>query len=456
MRRVLIANRGEIALRAMRACRKAGLESVAVHSEADAASPHIWAADAAVCIGPPPAAASYLREEVLIDVARRTGCDAVYPGYGFLSERAGFAERCRSAGLTFIGPSPEAIAMMGDKAEARRRVAALGVPVVPGSTGTFRTVDEAVEAAGTVGFPLLMKATAGGGGRGMRVARSVEEFRTLLPQAVAEAEAAFGNGEVYLERFFDRVRHVEVQVFGDRHGTARHVWERDCSVQRRHQKLVEEAPSPALDPATRRAMCEASAAIVEATGYEGAGTVEFIVDEGSGRFFFIEMNTRIQVEHPVTEMLTGHDLVVEQLRVAAGKRLSIPAAGTAPPPGHVIEWRICAEDPARNFQPSPGRITSWRPPKAAWLRFDSHVYPGYAVPPQYDSMIGKLIVRGDSRSQCLARSAAALDQFVVEGIATTIPFHRDLARHPDFLAARVHTRWIEDAAGSAPCPAKAA
>ncbi len=442
MKRVLIANRGEIALRAARACRKNGLETVAVYSTADAASPHVFAADRSVCIGPPPAKSSYLSQSALLEAAAATACDAIYPGYGFLAENAAFVDACEARGLKFIGPSAQAIRTMGDKSMARESVARLGVPVVPGSRDVLTTVAEARRAAEKIGFPILIKATAGGGGRGMRIARGPGDFDSLFVQAGSEAAAAFGNGALYLERFMDRVRHIEIQVFGDSHGNYRHLWERDCSVQRRHQKMIEEAPSPVLEDATRRQMTEAAVAIAEAIRYENAGTVEFVYDISSGRFFFIEMNTRIQVEHPVTEMITGADLVVEQLRVAAGRRLSLPAR-KARPGASAIEFRICAEDPSRDFAPCPGRILSIERPDGAEVRFDSHVYPGYEVPPFYDSMIGKLIVSGESRHDALANAARALLGMKIDGVPTTIPFHRRVLRDPRFVSAEVHTRWVE-------------
>ncbi|RXF72786.1 acetyl-CoA carboxylase biotin carboxylase subunit [Hansschlegelia zhihuaiae] len=442
VKRVLIANRGEIALRAARTCRKLGLESVAVYSSADVNAPHVWAADRAVCIGPPPPKASYLKSDALLEVARATGCDAVYPGYGFLSEKADFAVACADAGVVFVGPSAEAIATMGDKVAARRAAAALGVPVVPGSETGFVRAEDAEPLALEIGFPLLLKASGGGGGRGMRVAAHAGEFRAQFEQATAEADAAFGQADVYLERFFPRVRHIEIQIFGDRHGAAVHLWERDCSVQRRHQKLVEEAPSPALRPETRRRMADAALSLVRALRYEGAGTVEFIYDVETAEFFFIEMNTRIQVEHPVTEMLTGTDLVAEQFRVAAGEPLSF---GAFPEPDgrYAIEFRINAEDAARNFQPAPGTLTRWRPPTGAGVRLDSHVYETYRIPPFYDSMLGKLIVTAESRARAIETARGALARFEVAGAPTTIPFHAALIGTRAFAEATVHTRWVE-------------
>jgi acetyl-CoA carboxylase biotin carboxylase subunit len=442
VQRVLVANRGEIALRAMRACRKLGLQSVAVYSQADRNSPHVWAADRSVCIGPPSPALSYLNGAALIEAARGTGCDAVYPGYGFLSEKSAFAASCREEGLTFIGPSPEAIGAMGDKVEARRIAERNGVPVVPGSPQGFTDAETAAKSAKELGFPLLLKASGGGGGRGMRIAASMDEFAALFTQASAEALAAFGNPEIYLERFFPKVRHVEIQVFGDSRGNAIHLWERDCSIQRRHQKLVEEAPSPVLAAKTRREMAEAAVALIRNLDYEGAGTIEFIVDIDSGRWFFIEMNTRIQVEHPVTEELFGVDLVAEQLRVAAGEPISFKQP--APPNGRcAIEFRINAEDPRNGFRPSPGVIAEWSPPSGQGIRLDSHVYKSYAVPPYYDSLLGKLIVSGENRGDVLAAAASALARFRVAGIATTIPFHAQLVDCKPFIDGSAHTRWVE-------------
>jgi acetyl-CoA carboxylase, biotin carboxylase subunit len=443
LKRVLIANRGEIALRVVRACRKLNVETVAVYSEADDNCSHIWAADRAIRIGPAPAGRSYLDEQAILQAAVSTGCDALHPGYGFLSERAEFAAKCRAEKITFIGPSPEAISMMGDKAEARRTAKRFGVPLVPGSEDAFTDVASATQAAAPIGYPILLKALAGGGGRGMRVAPDAASFAGLFAQASSEAHAAFGNGGIYLERFVPKVRHIEVQVFGDTHGRVMHLWERDCSVQRRHQKLIEEGPSPVLDAQLRRSICEAAVKLAAGIGYVGAGTVEFIYDASRKDFYFIEMNTRIQVEHPVTEMLTGTDLVVEQLRVAAGEKLSFPKGGVKAQ-GHSIELRINAEDPSRGFLPTPGTLTRWTPPNMRDVRFDSHVYRGYSVPSYYDSLLGKLIAYGKDRSDAIARARLALDQFRAEGIATTIDFHRQVLAHPDFIDASVHTRWVEN------------
>ncbi|HQT86946.1 MAG TPA: acetyl-CoA carboxylase biotin carboxylase subunit [Acidiphilium sp.] len=441
MIRVFIANRGEIALRAVRVCRTLGLETVAGYTPPDAALPHVWAADHSVCIGPPAAAQSYLNGPGLITAALASGCDAVYPGYGFLSENAEFAEQCRTAGLTFIGPSPEIITLMGDKAQARRTAAALGMPIVPGSEHGFAAVEPAQVAAEQIGFPILLKASAGGGGRGMRIAEDIGSFATCFMQASAEAKAAFGNAEIYLERFFRNVRHVEVQIFADQHGNVVHLWERDCSVQRRHQKLIEEAPSPILPAARRLEITQAAEALARGLGYEGAGTVEFIYDPESDRAYFIEMNTRIQVEHPVTEMLTGTDLVAEQFRVAAGAPLSISQPGE--PHGVAIEFRINAEDAYDGFRPAPGLISAWKPPRGEGIRVDSHVYPGWRVSPYYDSLLGKLIIRKPSRTEAIAAAQEAIARFEVRGVPTTLPFHADLLTTEAFRTAAIHTRWIE-------------
>ena len=442
MRRVLVANRGEIALRAIRACRQLGLESVAVYSSADANSSHRWAADHAICIGPPPASASYLNGAALLETAGAMKCDAVYPGYGFLAENSTFAERCSEAGLKFIGPSSECISRMGDKVAARQTAAEIGIPVVPGSEHGFISSAPAELVARDLGFPLLLKASGGGGGRGMRIVTSAAAFHAQFEQASAEALAAFGNAEVYLERFFPQVRHIEIQVFGDQHGNYAHLGERDCSVQRRHQKLVEESPSPALDQITRTRMAEAAIALTKALDYVNAGTVEFIFDPTSGQFFFIEMNTRIQVEHPVTEMVTGTDLVLEQFRVAAGEKLSFRSAFSQ---GRTaIEFRINAEDATRDFRPSPGILKRWRPPSGRDIRVDSHAYENYAVPPYYDSMLAKLIVTGPDRATAMSIARSALARFHVSGLETTVPFHARLLQTPEFMRAEVHTRWVEE------------
>ena len=444
MNRVLIANRGEIAARILRACRAAGLEAVAVFSTADRGAPHLAQADRAVCIGPPPAAQSYLLADALLAAALGTGCDAVHPGYGFMAENAGFARRCAEHGLTFVGPSPEAIELMGDKIAGRAAALANDVPVVPGTDASIDDAAAARREADVIGYPLLLKASAGGGGRGMRVVNEPSELESRLAAAGAEAEAAFSDSRIYMERYFPRVHHVEVQVFGDRHGNHVHLGERDCSAQRRHQKLVEESPSPVLTPALRDEICEAAVRLARGVAYENAGTVEFIYDPAGERCYFIEMNTRIQVEHPVTEMVTGTDLVLEQLRVAAGEPLSF-AAQSVEHRGHAIEWRINAEDPERGFLPTPGRLTRWSlPPERSDVRIDTFVREGQIVTPYYDSMLAKLIVRGDSRAEALECSAAALDAFEVEGVSTTIGFQRAMIDHRDFMVGQVHTRWIEE------------
>ena len=442
MQRVLVANRGEIALRAIRACRQLGHQSLAVFSSADANSPHRWAADHAICIGPPSATASYLNVAALLETATAMKCDAVYPGYGFLAENSTFVESCNEAGLTFIGPDSDCISRMGDKVAARRTAAAIGIPVVPGSDRGFTVAKSAGAVADDLGFPLLLKASGGGGGRGMRVVTGPESFAAQFEQASAEAKAAFGNPEIYLERFFPQVRHIEIQVFGDKHGNHVHLGERDCSVQRRHQKLVEELPSPVLDQTTRTRMAEAAVALIKSLNYVNAGTVEFIFEPASGKFFFIEMNTRIQVEHPVTEMVTGTDLVVEQFRVAAGEKLSFGSTFSA---GKVaIEFRINAEDATHDFRPSPGTLKRWRPPSGHEIRVDSHVYENYAVPPYYDSMLAKLIVAGADRSAAIDLGKSALARFQVAGLETTVPFHAWLLQRPEFSRAEVHTRWVEE------------
>ena len=442
MKRLLIANRGEIALRVARACRRLGLECVAVYSSADAASPHVWAADEAVEIGPPAPRQSYLNPAALLAAARHTGCDAVHPGYGFLSEDAAFAAAAGEAGLRFVGPRPETIAVMGDKARARAEAQAAGVPVVPGSQSAFRNSAEAARAGQALGFPLLMKARSGGGGRGMRVADDAAALSRLFPQASAEAESAFGDGALYLERYFRRIRHLEVQVFGDEQGRVTHVWERDCSIQRRHQKLVEEAPCALLSEAAREALCAAAVRLAAHVGYCNAGTVEFLYDLESEAFYFIEMNTRIQVEHPVSEAVSGLDLVAEQLRVADGQALSF-AGGPPAPHGHAVEFRINAEDPGAGFRPSPGRLAAWRPPEGPGLRCDTAVYPDCLVTPFYDSLLAKLIVQAADRADALRRAADAIEAFEAAGVATTLPFHRALVRDPDFRSQAVDTTWVE-------------
>ena len=439
-KRVLVANRGEIALRIIRACRELGVETVAVYSEADRESLHVRFADDDVCIGPASARDSYLRIPRLIAAAEITGADAIHPGYGFLAENAEFAETCAASGITFIGPTPHQIRTMGDKAAARAAMIANDVPVVPGTPGPVEDVDEALGYAEKMGFPVIIKASAGGGGKGMRVARDADDFARSFQLARSEALSAFGNGSVYVEKYLERPRHVEFQILGDTHGTVIHLGERDCSVQRRHQKLVEEAPCPVMTPALRKQMGDAAVKGAKAIDYVGAGTIEMLLDE-DGSFYFMEMNTRIQVEHPVTEMLTGVDLVKEQIRIAAGEKMSV--SETPPLVGHVIECRVNAEDPKRNFQPSPGKIETFHMPGGNGVRVDTHVYAGYTVPPFYDSMIAKVIVHGRDRPEAIAKMRLALDTFIVEGVTTTIPFLSTLMQHPKFVEGDITTKFLE-------------
>jgi acetyl-CoA carboxylase biotin carboxylase subunit len=443
VKRVLVANRGEIAVRVIRACRQLGLEAVAVYSTADRAALHTRLADRAVCIGPPAAAASYLNIAALVTTALGTGCDAVHPGYGFLAENAAFAEACQDHGLCFVGPPASAIRAMGDKVRARELAAKLGVPVVPGSDGPVPTLADAVRVGERIGYPVLLKAAAGGGGRGMRVVRAAAALADAFTGAEAEARSAFGDPTLYIERLLERVRHVEMQVVADADGAAVHLGERDCSLQRRHQKLLEEAPSPAVTPAVRAAMGEAALALLRHIGYRNAGTVEFILEPASRRFYFIEMNTRIQVEHPVTELLTGIDLVVTQLRIAGGEPLGLRQHDVRLR-GHAIECRINAEDPALDFRPGPGLVTRWRPPAGDGIRVDTHVEAGTVVTPFYDSLLAKVVVVAPDRSAAVSRMRSALAEFDVDGVPTTIPFHRRVLAHPDFVAGRVHTRWVEE------------
>jgi acetyl-CoA carboxylase biotin carboxylase subunit len=439
-KKVLIANRGEIALRVIRACRELGIHTVAVYSEADRESLHVRFADDDVCIGPAPSRESYLRIPRLIAAAEITGADAIHPGYGFLAENAEFAETCAASNVTFIGPTAEQIRTMGDKAAARRAMSEVGVPIVPGSPGPVEDSDQALEFAKTIGFPVIIKAAAGGGGKGMRVARDADDFARSFQLARSEALSAFGNGDVYVEKYLERPRHIEFQILGDQFGNVIHLGERDCSVQRRHQKLIEEAPSPAVTPKLREAMGKDAVAGAKAINYVGAGTIEMLLDS-DGKYYFMEMNTRIQVEHPVTEMLTGVDLVKEQIRVAAGEKLSV----TSLPPlrGHVIECRVNAEDPGRNFQPSPGKIVTFHPPGGPGVRLDSHVYAGYTVPPFYDSLLAKLIVQGRDRAEALSRMRVALESFVVEGVTTTIPFLARVMQNDRFARGDVDTKFLE-------------
>ena len=440
--KVLVANRGEIALRIIRACRELGVESVAVYSEADVDSLHVQLADEAVCIGPGPSRDSYLKPDRIIAAAEVTEADAIHPGYGFLSENARFAEICESCKIKFIGPSAELIRIMGDKNTARATARKHGVPVTPGTDGVMGSEEEALEAAKEIGFPVMIKATAGGGGKGMRPAMNEDEFVAQYRAARNEAEAAFGNGDCYLEKFVLDPHHIEFQVVADSHGTVVHLGERDCSMQRRNQKIIEECPSPLLSEEMRTRMGEASLSLVKAIGYENAGTIEYLVNEDASDFYFMEMNTRIQVEHPITEEVMGCELIKEQIRVAAGEPLSTHVLD-AKPRGHSIECRINAEDPFNNFAPSPGHIDLWYAPGGKGVRVDSHVYSGYTVPPNYDSMIAKLIVTASSREVAIARMKRALGEFIIRGIKTTIPFQQHIIDHPDFLAGKYDIGWVE-------------
>src|SRR5436309_3874103 len=438
--KVLIANRGEIALRVIRACRELGVQTVAVYSEADRESLHVRFADDDVCIGPAPARDSYLKIPRLIAGDEITGADAIHPGYGFLAESAEFAEIVTASNIAFIGPTADQIRVMGDKAAARKAMTAVGVPIVPGTPGPVEDVEEALAFATSIGFPVIIKAAAGGGGKGMRVAKDADEFERSFQLARSEALSAFGNGDVYVEKYLMRPRHIEFQIMGDKFGHVIHLGERDCSVQRRHQKLIEEAPSPAMTAALRKSMGDAAVAGAKAIDYVGAGTIEMLLDE-DGSFYFMEMNTRIQVEHPVTEMITGVDLVKEQIMVASGAKLSVK------PPierrGHVIECRVNAEDPARNSQPSPGHIDVFHPPGGPGVRLDTHVYAGYTVPPFYDSLLAKLICQGRDRPEALRRMQVALESFIIEGVTTTIPFLGRVMANKKFQEGAVDTKFLE-------------
>ncbi|WP_430452417.1 acetyl-CoA carboxylase biotin carboxylase subunit [Rhodopirellula europaea] len=439
--RILIANRGEIALRVIRACREMGIESVAVYSEADKDSMHVKLADHAYCVGTSRSADSYLKIDRIIATAEVAGVDAIHPGYGFLAENAQFNEQCRSSGFEFIGPSPTAMDKLGDKNTARSMAIAQNVPVVPGSDGLITDFDRAIDTAKEIGFPVLIKATAGGGGKGMRVAETEDVLKSQLEAARNEAIAAFGNGGVYLEKFIQQPRHIEVQVIADTHGNVCHLFERDCSVQRRHQKLVEEAPSPDLPQDRREAICDAAVRMIAGADYAGAGTVEFIVDKDYN-FYFIEVNARIQVEHPVSEMVAGVDLIQEQIRVAAGLPLSFRQEELTCT-GHAIECRLNAEDPTKNFQPCPGKIESMFVPGGMGVRFDSHVKSGYVVPPYYDSMIGKLIVHRPTREQAIATMLRALKELQIEGITTTVGFHNWILQNEAFVNGTVDTKFVD-------------
>jgi acetyl-CoA carboxylase biotin carboxylase subunit len=440
--KVLVANRGEIALRVMRACHEAGTATVAVHSTADAEALHVKFADESVCVGPPLATESYLNVARLVAAAEITGADGIHPGYGFLAENAEFAEMISSIGIKWIGPAAEIIRRMGDKDQARRTAIEAGVPVVPGSEGILADAREAARVAERVGYPVMVKAVAGGGGKGMRPCHNEEELLRNFDTASNEARSAFKNGDMYLEKLILRPRHVEIQVIADEHGKVCHLGERDCSVQRRHQKLIEEAPSPAVDEGLRRRMGEAAVKLCHHVGYTSAGTVEFLLDE-DGSFYFMEMNTRIQVEHPVTELVTGIDLVKEQLRVASGEPLSF-SQDDVRITGHAIECRINAEDPSRNFAPTPGRITMFHPPGGPGVRLDTHIYEDYVVGPHYDSLLAKIICHGKDRDEAVARMIRALEELVVEGPSTSTPFHLAVLGEPTFLAGEATTKYIEE------------
>jgi acetyl-CoA carboxylase, biotin carboxylase subunit len=438
-KKVLIANRGEIALRIIRVCKQFGIKTVAVYSKADRDSLHVRFADEAVCIGPPPGRESYLKVPRIIAAAEITGADAIHPGYGFLAENAAFAEICTTSGIKFIGPTPEMITAMGDKAIAKDTMKKAGVPVVPGSDGIVPGVDEAREVARAIGFPVIIKAVAGGGGRGMRIVREESELENAFKTASHEAETGFNNPAVYIEKYVEQPRHVEVQVFGDEHGNVVHFGERDCSVQRRHQKLIEESPSPVVDDDLRRRMGEAAIKGCKAVNYVNAGTIEFLVDKDKN-FYFMEMNTRIQVEHPVTEQVTGHDLVKLQLRVAAGEKL--PKKKIVQD-GFAMECRINAEDPGAGFRPNPGKITDFHMPGGFGVRVDTHAYAGYLVPPYYDSLIAKLVVHAQTREGAIQKMAGALEEFVIQGIKTTIPFHRQVMEDARFRSGNFDTSFLE-------------
>ncbi|MEO0483370.1 MAG: acetyl-CoA carboxylase biotin carboxylase subunit [Planctomycetota bacterium] len=440
-RRVLIANRGEIALRILRACRELGVEAVCVYSKADRDAPYLRLADRAICIGDGPAKDSYLNIARLISAAEIADVDAIHPGYGFLAERADFAEVCRDCKITFIGPSPEAMRKLGDKVEAKRTAKTAKVPIFPGSEGEIEDEEEAVVVAAETGYPVIIKAAAGGGGRGMRVCHNEASLRSNLRAAQQEALAAFGNGAVFIEKFLEKARHVEVQTIGDSHGHAVHLFERDCSVQRRHQKIIEEAPGPGIDRKKMKEVCDAAARLVKSAEYSGAATVEFLMD-GDQNFYMLEVNTRVQVEHPVTEMVTGMDIVQLSIRVAAGEPLPFKQKDVKLN-GHAIECRINAEDPSRNFMPSPGTVKTWEMAGGPGVRLDTHVVPGYRVPPNYDSMVGKLIVHAPDREQAITRMARALEETKIGPIATTIPLQLDLMRNSDFRRGGVDIHFLE-------------
>jgi acetyl-CoA carboxylase biotin carboxylase subunit len=439
--RILIANRGEIALRVVRACKELGVESVCVYSEADRDAPYLKMADRAICIGPAPSKDSYLNIARIIAAAEIADVDAIHPGYGFLSERAEFAQACRDCKIEFIGPTPEAMARLGDKVSCKLEAKAAGVPVFPGSEGAIEDENEGAKIAAEIGYPVIIKASAGGGGRGMRVCTDETQLRANLRAASNEAQAAFGNGAVFIEKFLEHAQHVEIQVLGDKHGNAVHLWERNCSIQRRHQKLIEEAPSPGLSREKIRPVAEAAVRLIQRAKYHGAATCEFLMD-AKQHFYMLEVNTRVQVEHPVTEMITGVDIVKTMIQVAAGEKLALKQSDIKVH-GHALECRINAEDPARNFMPQPGPINTWRVPGGPGVRLDTHVVPGYVVPKFYDSMIAKLIVHDDDRASCLRRTSRALGEFAIEPIKTTVPLHQRLMVDPGFVKGGVDIHYLE-------------
>ncbi len=440
-KKIMIANRGEIALRVIRACRELGIKTVAIYSEADASSLHVRFADEAICIGPPPSAQSYLNIPQIMSAAEISGADGIHPGYGFLSENIKFAEICESVGIKFIGPRSDMIQKMGDKAFAKDTMKKAGVPVVPGSDGVVKDMEHGRSIMKEAGLPVIIKATAGGGGRGMRIVREESEFENAFNTARAEAQTAFGNPDVYIEKFIEQPRHVEIQLIGDQHGNVIHLGERDCSMQRRHQKLIEESPSPAVDEELRARMGEAAVRGAKSVNYESVGTIEFLLDKNKN-FYFMEMNTRIQVEHCVTEMVYGIDLIKWQIRVAAGEKLPFVQSELRPK-GHAIECRINAEDPEHNFRPSAGKIHAFHIPNGYGIRVDSHAYAEYQIPPNYDSMIGKLIVHGEDRAEAIDKMYGALDEFIIEGVKTTIPFHKQMMRNDNFVSGDVDTKFVE-------------
>ena len=437
--KILIANRGEIALRIIRACHELGIPSVAIYSQADENSLHVKFADEAVCVGPPPGKSSYLNIPSIIAAAQVTNANAIHPGYGFFAENDNFVEICRDCGITFIGPSADAIKKMGNKSVAKETMRNAGVPVVPGSKGVVQTVEEAQKIAGEIGYPVMLKAVAGGGGKGMRMVKNDDELKRAFVMTRNEAEAGFANPDIYMEKMVVGSRHIEVQIFGDKHGNAIHLNERECSIQRRHQKLIEEAPSPFVDKELREKMGRASVEGAKAVNYVGPGTIEYLVDKDKN-FYFMEMNTRIQVEHPVTEESLSVDLIKEQIRVADGKKLSLKEKQ---PRMHAIECRINAEDPYHDYRPSPGKIESLHFPGGHGIRVDSHIYQGYSIPPYYDSLVAKLITFAPSRKEAIAKMSRALDEFVIEGIETTIPFHKAMMKNPDFVAGNFDTKYLE-------------